>query len=165
MTEIKRRLAAAASSGGDDHECCVPVVDSNTFIFTIGGAAVAVWFLRFNNILMFIISMFVISVFIISIWILLRNTIISTLRRKRRSAPSGNLLFEGRRQLFYMCPCGKNICTVSLFLVENRRKSFVNRKCKGHNTCVMAVSCMTCSRQKISPQHFASFSPFLLLLQ
>ena len=48
MTETKRRLAAAASSGGDDHECCVPVVDSNTFIFTIGGAAVAVWFLRFG---------------------------------------------------------------------------------------------------------------------
>ena len=41
-----QRLVAGASSGGDDHECCVPVVDSNTFIFTIGGAAVAVWFLR-----------------------------------------------------------------------------------------------------------------------
>ena len=45
--KTKPRLAAAASSGGDDHECCVPVVDSNTFIFTIGGAAVAVYFLRF----------------------------------------------------------------------------------------------------------------------
>ena len=44
--KTKPRLAAAASSGGDDHECCVPVVDSNTFIFTIGGAAVAVYFLR-----------------------------------------------------------------------------------------------------------------------
>ena len=46
---LNGRLAAAASSGGDDHECCVPVVDSNTFIFTIGGAAVAVWFLRFTK--------------------------------------------------------------------------------------------------------------------
>ena len=84
---MKRRLVAAASSGGDDHECCVPVVDSNTFIFTIGGAAVAVWFLR---------SGFLIISECIHL-VALRNTIISTLRRKRRSASSG-LLFEGRRQ-------------------------------------------------------------------
>ena len=54
--EEGRQLVAAAS--GDDHECCQPVVDSTTWLAVIGGLGVAVFFLR--------------------------NTIISTLGRRRR---------------------------------------------------------------------------------
>ena len=79
---LNGRLAAAASSGGDDHECCVPVVDSNTFIFTIGGAAVAVWFLRFTK------HLYIHLIYNVSV---IRETIITALGRRRRSASPGIL--------------------------------------------------------------------------
>ena len=97
---LNGRLAAAASSGGDDHECCVPVVDSNTFIFTIGGAAVAVWFLRFTK------HLYNSSNLCMSV---IRETIITALGRRRRSASSGILrkgnslcvcVYEGEEEIF-----------------------------------------------------------------
>ena len=66
--EEGRQLVAAAS--GSDHECCQPVVDSTTWLAVIGGLGVAVFFLR--------------------------NTIISTLGRRRKRAAGPGILLEGQ---------------------------------------------------------------------